>query len=375
MPLCRVERSDPPQAKAHGMANITVSILINNYNYAQFLRRSIDSALNQTYGDIEVVVVDDCSTDHSRDVISSYGDRIVAVFQPTNQGQGAAMNAVFAASHGEILMLLDADDYLYPDAAEQVVKQFGEDTAQVQYRMDLVTTDGVYLDRFPPDEVAFEDGDVREQLASSGRFQTTVTSGLAYSRKALDRILPMPAEDFLRGADGYFVSTAPFYGKVRSIERSLSTYCRHGDNHSQFLSKVAERARWRLSHDEARHAALRRHAAASSYPIAERFGFKDAGHLEERLASLALEPDRHPYPGDRRGNLAWHGALAALRMKMATKRKLATAAWFLAIAVTSRPVAARLLTWKLEASLRPDLVNRLARMSGRTSAAQRRAAA
>ena len=58
------------------MERVTVTVLINNYNYARYLPAAIDSALNQTYRPLEVVVVDDGSTDESPDIIRDYGDRI-----------------------------------------------------------------------------------------------------------------------------------------------------------------------------------------------------------------------------------------------------------------------------------------------------------
>ncbi|MEO1182237.1 MAG: glycosyltransferase, partial [Cyanobacteria bacterium J06636_28] len=85
-----------------------VSIVINNYNYASFVGQAIDSALNQSYENVEVIVVDDGSQDNSRDIISSYGDKIIPVFQK-NGGQAAAFNAGFAHSSGDIICLLDAD--------------------------------------------------------------------------------------------------------------------------------------------------------------------------------------------------------------------------------------------------------------------------
>ncbi|MBA3924582.1 MAG: glycosyltransferase, partial [Nostocaceae cyanobacterium] len=91
-----------------------VSILINNYNYERFLREAIDSASLQTYSPVEVVVVDDGSGDNSRELIASYGEQIVSVFKQ-NGGQASAFNAGFAASHGEIVCFLDADDYCAAD--------------------------------------------------------------------------------------------------------------------------------------------------------------------------------------------------------------------------------------------------------------------
>src|SRR5271165_4872444 len=101
-------------------SGLLATILINNYNYGRFLRQAIDSALNQTYPNVEVVVVDDGSTDESRSIIDSYGDRISSVLKE-NGGQASAFNTGFAASRGEIICMLDADDFFYPDKVERVI--------------------------------------------------------------------------------------------------------------------------------------------------------------------------------------------------------------------------------------------------------------
>jgi glycosyltransferase involved in cell wall biosynthesis len=100
-----------------------VSILINNYNYDRFLAEAIDSALNQTYDAVEVIVVDDGSTDNSRSIINRYGDRIVKVFKK-NGGQASALNAGFAISIGDIVCILDADDIFLPEKVAEVVHLF-----------------------------------------------------------------------------------------------------------------------------------------------------------------------------------------------------------------------------------------------------------
>jgi glycosyltransferase involved in cell wall biosynthesis len=107
-----------------------VSILINNYNYGHFLADAIDSALAQTYPHVEVIVVDDGSTDHSRAVIANYGDKIISVLK-ANGGQASAFNAGFAAAQGEIICFLDADDICLPTKVAEVVNAIPDPQSMV----------------------------------------------------------------------------------------------------------------------------------------------------------------------------------------------------------------------------------------------------
>src|ERR671933_952190 len=102
-----------------------VSIAINNYNYARFLPQAIDSALNQTYPNVEVVVVDDGSTDNSREIIASYGSKIIPGLKE-NGGQASAFNAGFAASRGDVICFLDSDDAFLPEKVAEVIDAFGD---------------------------------------------------------------------------------------------------------------------------------------------------------------------------------------------------------------------------------------------------------
>src|SRR6266404_3476760 len=101
------------------------SIIINNYNYARFLREAVDSALNQTYRNTEVIVVDDGSTDGSREIIASYSHRIIPLLK-RNGGQNSALNAGFSLSRGDVVLFLDSDDVLFPTAVKVAVDAFSE---------------------------------------------------------------------------------------------------------------------------------------------------------------------------------------------------------------------------------------------------------
>ena len=92
-----------------------ITVIIPNYNGSSFLREAIDSALVEQGVELEVIVVDDGSTDGSRQVIESYGDRIRPIFQK-NQGACAARNTGLAMAQGEWIKFLDSDDRLLADS-------------------------------------------------------------------------------------------------------------------------------------------------------------------------------------------------------------------------------------------------------------------
>jgi glycosyltransferase involved in cell wall biosynthesis len=97
-----------------------VSILIPAFNAEAFVAAAIESALAQTWRRIEVIVVDDGSTDHTMDVCRRFASARVTVFSQPNQGASAARNTALAACQGDYIQWLDADDLLAPD---KVAKQ------------------------------------------------------------------------------------------------------------------------------------------------------------------------------------------------------------------------------------------------------------
>lgn len=102
-----------------------VSIVTISYNQAQYLPACIESILNQTACEIEYIVVDPGSTDDSRAIIDSYGDRIIKVFE-NDFGPADGLNKGFAKATGDIYGFINSDDYLLPDALKQVVDFFSK---------------------------------------------------------------------------------------------------------------------------------------------------------------------------------------------------------------------------------------------------------
>ena len=120
-----VQHPRPQAAAAGGHASdgpLKISVIITNYNYAAYLGEAIESVLAQTYERVECIVVDDGSTDNSRDVIAAY-PQVKALFQ-ANSRQAKAAKAGLRLATGSVIIFLDSDDYLHPDACSTVACQW-----------------------------------------------------------------------------------------------------------------------------------------------------------------------------------------------------------------------------------------------------------
>jgi glycosyltransferase involved in cell wall biosynthesis len=100
------------------------------------------SNLNQTYELVEVVALDDESTDNFLDILKQFDGRITVVSEARG-GHVSAINAGFAASRGEVLVFLDADDVLYPNYIARVMRSWRRDMSKVQFRLDTVDAEGI----------------------------------------------------------------------------------------------------------------------------------------------------------------------------------------------------------------------------------------
>src|SRR5260370_8513967 len=138
-----------PSSAMHRDVQPLVSIVVNNFNYGRFIGAAIDSALAQSCTPVEIIIVDDGSTDNSCDVISGYGDKVCAVFKQ-NGGQASAVNAGFRASHGSVVIFLDADDVLMPKAVEEVVRTWHPGVAKLQFVLAHIDAQGRALGAIAP---------------------------------------------------------------------------------------------------------------------------------------------------------------------------------------------------------------------------------
>jgi len=340
---------------------IRASVVINNHNYERFLREATDSALAQTHPNTEVIVVDDGSTDGSREIIESYGSRVQRVLKQ-NGGQGSAINAGFAATSGDIVIFLDADDALHPHAVATVLEAWREGTAMLHFRMDVIDASGRRVGVHPPPWQALAQGDLRDELLRTGGFATTVTSGLAFPRRTLERTLPMPEEPFRLAADGYLVRSAAMLGPIQALDQRLSRYRRHGANDSALSASAEDPAaffRKKIAYVRNEHEAVRELAHRQGLHVGPDLGDSDVYYLGYRLFSRALDPGAHPLPGDRQGSLLRRYLELRLQQQGPPRQLFADIATALGVSVLPAAARAQLVRWRLAPDARPAWLRRL----------------
>src|SRR5258708_75908 len=120
-----------------------VSVVIANCNYAAFVGDAVQSALAQTHADVEVIAVDDGSTDGAAEVLEPRRADGVRVILQENRGQGAAFNTGYGAARGELVIFLDADDVLMPGAAAAAVAAAADErVVQVHWPVAEIDAEG-----------------------------------------------------------------------------------------------------------------------------------------------------------------------------------------------------------------------------------------
>jgi glycosyltransferase involved in cell wall biosynthesis len=310
-----------------------VSIIINNFNYGQFLAQAINSALFQTYKPIEVIVVDDGSSDNSRDIIADYGYRVHPILK-ANGGQASTFNAGFAASRGEIVIFLDADDALFPETVSRVVAAWCKGLSKLQYRLQVCNRVGKPLGLHPAPSKRLDQGCVWPLLLQQGNYTTPVTSGNAFSRAALAQILPMPEADYRIAADGYLNTVITFLGPIAALEEPLGLYRMHGQNLWASGQGIhVDRLRKFVRHDLQRFALIlewgQKKGQALAHLKPQDLGLKDVAHLKYRLLSLRLNPQQHPLPKDTGWMLVKSGLWAIWSQgQISWLERLRFSAWF-----------------------------------------------
>ena len=197
------------------------SVIIATYNRSRLLPVAVESVMGQTYPAVEVIVVDDGSTDDTEMVMKRYAGRVTYIKQE-NQGMAAARNTGIRAAHGEYINVLDDDDFFLPTKIARQVRVLGAgpSIALVYCGYYEANAEGVFVRRGTP----FSDGNVLKELVC-GCF--LVVHAPLTRRRTLDKL-------------GLFGQTLPWPGScgvcVRRVSvrspRGSDRACAHGAAHS-----------------------------------------------------------------------------------------------------------------------------------------------
>jgi len=213
-----------------------VSVYITNYNYERFIRQSIESVLAQSLQDIELIIIDDGSTDNSKSIIEEYRNREgISIIYQQNKGLNITNNVAMRVAKGKYLMRLDADDYLVPEALEKMVALLEADDD-----LGLVFPDYYYVDA--------EGNITGEEQRHDFQKEVSLYDQPAHGACTIIRL------SFLKKIGGYNESFTCQDGydlwlkfiihySVRNVNQPLFYYRRHGSNLTTNEERILETRR------------------------------------------------------------------------------------------------------------------------------------
>ncbi len=340
-----------------------LSVVIPNYNYGGFVGQAIESALALDWPLLEVLVVDDGSTDHSRSVIDGFGARITAIYQE-NAGQRAAYNAGFQQSRGQIVIFLDSDDLLEPSLMKELFAVWRSGISKVQFQMKVVDARGEPTGALLPQfQIVPTAEQVIRWVLTAASYPTPPGSGNAYSRAFLEAIFPLQGAD--RAADSYCLAAAPFLGDVITIAKPLVSYRVHGANQGAVSALDKPRFGKELERALDRFEYSLKVARAAGIEVSEAALDRSLSVLPYRLASLTMLPADHPIANDSRRKVlrAMCGA-CFVPQGVSLASRAALLVWAISVTAAPRSLGEHLVLWRFASTARPEALTKALRWLG-----------
>ncbi|MGE3303105.1 MAG: glycosyltransferase family 2 protein [Hyphomonadaceae bacterium] len=356
------------------IADAKLSILISNYNYAEFVAAAVNSALAVDWPSKEVIVVDNGSTDGSRAVLEAFGDRITAVFKE-HGGQFTASNAGFARATGDIVIFLDSDDVLAPSIMREAASQWTPSTVKAQVLMQAIDAQGAPLPSVIPQlRKAPTPDEIRLWQRLTSYYPGPPASGNIYARKMLEQIFPLENEGS-HFTDLYCISAAPFFGDVTTINKPLCGYRVHGRNAGAASGLDVEQMKRVIVLALAQDAYVRKIAARRGASISRAAPWNSLWLLCYRAASYKFARSEHPIASDNFFRLFRDAIRAFLTPQGNGRTSVILIVWVVTVMLLPKPISKHIALWRFSPQSRPrflrDVLGRLrlrARRSDEASA-------
>ena len=199
-----------------------VTVVTPSFNQASFLEETINSVLNQTYPNIEYIIMDGGSSDGSREIIKKYTSRLAHWVSEKDRGQTDAINKGFALAKGEVLAWLNSDDTLLPNAIEEAVAYLSEhnDAGMVYGDANYIDENSKVIGKFPAAET---------DLPRLRRGYVHIPQQASFFRKSLwERVGPLDPEFFFAMDYDLWVRLAEST-KLKYLPRTWANFRLHAD--------------------------------------------------------------------------------------------------------------------------------------------------
>lgn len=202
-----------------------ISIAIATYNGSKYLSKQLDSVLQQTYTNLEIIIVDDYSTDDTVKILENYQDSRIKLYQNSqNLGLLKTFSRAIELSHGEYVALCDQDDIWLPHKIETIINHIGDNL--------LIHSDAKLIDK--EDHVIGNSHFAYAKRKDKNTFIDYLISNnvtgctCLFSKKLKELALPFP--EYFYSHDHYLGLVASFYGKIKLLDEPLILYRQHGAN-------------------------------------------------------------------------------------------------------------------------------------------------
>ena len=201
-----------------------ISVIVPVYNAEQYLERCVNSIINQTYRNLEIILVNDGSTDQSGELCDSFAlqDKRIRVFHKENGGSGSAKNTGFAVATGEYLALVDSDDWIEPDMYQSLLSTLKEYNAQIiACGIRKVTDNGeiAYYNDCLNERIQYTTEEALLELPKNERITNSMCNKLFHKRTIqdlrMDESIAFDDDPFvpkcIARAEKIFYTAEPFY--------------------------------------------------------------------------------------------------------------------------------------------------------------------
>ncbi|MCC2625480.1 MAG: glycosyltransferase family 2 protein [Burkholderiales bacterium] len=208
--------------------NPLISIAMATYNGGLYIANQLNSIIGQTYKNIEIIIVDDCSGDDTINIISDYQklhSNIRLIKNPSNQGAVKTFAHAMSLCRGDFIALADQDDIWFSDKLERLLDNIGDNL--------LIHSDAILVDNnmqpLAISNMANTNKDMHKTEFIDYLISPNVTGCTTlFPRKLVDLALPIPDRFYIH--DHYLALIASFYGRVKYLDEPLVYYRQHGKN-------------------------------------------------------------------------------------------------------------------------------------------------